>query len=72
RLRQEPVPEEELRRAKEALKASLMLSLESTASRMFFLSRAELYFGRRVSPDEVLQELEAVTPERLQALAQKL
>ncbi|MDR7598094.1 MAG: insulinase family protein, partial [Armatimonadota bacterium] len=33
---------------------------------------AELYFGRRISPDEVLQELEAVTPDRLQALAQRL
>lgn len=72
RLCQEPVPEEELNRARESLKANLMLSLESTASRMFFLSRAELYFGRRISPDEVLQELEAVTPERLQALSQRL
>jgi len=72
RLRQEPVPEEELSRARESLKASLMLSLESTASRMFFLSRAELYFGRRISPDEVLQELEAVTSDRVQALAQRL
>ncbi len=72
RLRQEPVPQEELGRAKEALKASLMLSLESTASRMFFLSRAELYHGRRITPDEVLQELEAVTAERVQALAQGL
>lgn len=72
RLREEPVPEEELRRAKESLKASLMLSLEGTASRMFFLSRAELYFGRRVTPDEVLAELEAVSSDRVQALAQRL
>ncbi len=72
RLRQEPVPEEELRRAKESLKASLMLSLEGTASRMFFLSRAELYFGRRVTPDEVLEELEAVTSDRVQQLARRL
>ncbi len=72
RLRQEPVPQEELGRAKESLKASLMLSLESTASRMFFLSRSELYYGRRITPDEVLAELEAVTPERVQSLAQRL
>ncbi|GBD30656.1 putative zinc protease [bacterium HR32] len=72
RLRAEPVSEEELARAKESLKASLMLSLEGTASRMFFLSRSELYFGRRITPDEVLAELEAVTAERVQGLAQRL
>lgn len=72
RLRAEPVPAEELARAKESLKASLMLSLEGTASRMFFLSRAELYFGRRITPDEVLEELEAVTADRVQSLAQRI
>jgi len=72
RLAEEPVPEEELRRAKDALKGSLMLSLEGTASRMFYLARSDLYLGRYVPPDEILQEVEGVTAERVQALAADL
>lgn len=72
RLRTEPVPAEELQRAKESLKGNLMLSLEGTAPRMFYLARSELYLGRYVSPDEILAEIEAVTAERVQLLAQQL
>jgi predicted Zn-dependent peptidase len=36
----------ELRRAKDHLKGSLMLSLESTSSRMSHLARQEIYFDR--------------------------
>src|SRR6185295_11715767 len=42
-LKQSPVPEAELRRAKDHLKGSLMLSLENTASRMSHLARQEIY-----------------------------
>ena len=38
--------DEELRRAKDHLKGSLMLSLESTSSRMSNLARQEMYFGQ--------------------------
>ncbi len=72
RLKSEPIPEEELRRAKEFLKGSLMLSLEGTAPRMFYLARSELYLGRYLPPDEILREVEAVTADRVQQLAQKL
>ncbi len=45
-LKQETIGEEEVRRAKDHLKGSLMLSLESTSSRMSNLARQEMYFGR--------------------------
>src|SRR5260370_1356017 len=45
-LKESLVTEEELRRSKNHLKGSLMLSLESTSSRMSNLARQELYFGR--------------------------
>ena len=45
-MKQEPVSAEELRRAKDQLKGSLLLSLESTGSRMSNLARQEMYFGR--------------------------
>jgi predicted Zn-dependent peptidase len=69
RLREEPVPAAELQRAKDSLKGGLMLSLEGTAPRMFFLSRSELYYGRRITLDEILEEIDAVTGERVQTLA---
>jgi predicted Zn-dependent peptidase len=61
---------EELRRAKDHLKGSLMLSLESTSSRMSNLARQELYFERFMSLDEMLQAIESVTREQVQAIAQ--
>ena len=70
-LKESPVGEEELRRAKNHLKGSLMLSLESTSSRMSNLARQELYFGRFYTLDEILASIEAVTREELQALARE-
>jgi len=71
RLKREPVPLEELRRAQDNLKASLMFSLESTTSRMSNLARQEFYLGRFFTFDEILASIDAVTPDRLQAIAQE-
>jgi predicted Zn-dependent peptidase len=70
-LKESLVTEEELRRSKNHLKGSLMLSLESTSSRMSNLARQELYFGRFYSLDEILAGIEAVTREELQSLARQ-
>ena len=68
-LKQSPIPEAELRRAKDHLKGSLMLSLENTASRMSHLARQEIYFGRHFGLDETLNGVEAVTIEDVQRVA---
>ncbi|HUI76211.1 MAG TPA: pitrilysin family protein [Candidatus Acidoferrum sp.] len=70
-MKESPVSEEELLRAKNHLKGSLMLSLESTSSRMSNLARQELYFGRFFSLDEILASIDAVTREELQSLAKE-
>ena len=59
-LKQEVIGTEELRRAKDHLKGSLMLSLESTSSRMSNLARQEMYFGRFFTLDEVVDSIESV------------
>ncbi len=59
-LREGPVPADELRRAKDHLKGSLMLSLESTSSRMSQLARQELFFGRQYTLDQMLDSIEQV------------
>ena len=71
RLKSEPISVEELQRAKDYLKGSLLLSLESTASRMSNLARQEMYFGRFISLDEIASRVDAVTAEEVQEVARK-
>jgi predicted Zn-dependent peptidase len=68
-LKEERVSDEELRRAKDHLKGSLMLGLESTSSRMSNLARQEMYFGRFFTMDELLESIESVTAEDVQRIA---
>jgi predicted Zn-dependent peptidase len=69
RMKAEPPPHDELRRAKDHLKGSLMLSLESTSSRMSHLARQEMYFDRQFGLDETLEGVEQVTREHLERVA---
>ena len=68
-LKTQPIAEDELRRTKDHLKGSLLLSLESTSSRMSNLARQEMYFGRFFTPDEIIAAVEAVTRDQVQQLA---
>ena len=72
RMKNEPVPEDELRRAKESLKGGILLSLESTSSRMGNLARQQIYFGRLSTVDEILRRVESVTVEEIQTLANEI
>ena len=72
RLRQEPVAEDELRRACEHVKGRLALSMESTASRMTRLGRSVLMGTPLLTLDETIERLEAVTREDLEELTQQL
>jgi predicted Zn-dependent peptidase len=69
RMKESPVEDEELRRAKDYMKGSLMLGLESTGSRMANLARQEMYFGRFFSLDELIGSIERVTAEDVQRIA---
>ena len=71
-VKQTPVPDAELRRAKDHLKGSLMLSLENTASRMSHLARQEIYFDRQFGLDETLAGIEDVTSSEVQRVAADL
>lgn len=70
RLKQDPVTEEELQRAKENLKGSLLLGLESSSSRMANLARQYLYFQRFYTLDEMAERIDAVTASDVQRAAQ--
>ncbi len=68
-LRAEPVPADELARAKDHLKGSLMLGLESTFNRMSNLATQEIYFGKQYTLDEILEGIDAVTPDDVKRVA---
>ena len=68
-IKENLVPAEELRRAKDNLKGSFMLGLESTSSRMSNLARQELHFKRFFSLDEMIEKIEAVTAEQIRDIA---
>lgn len=69
RLKAETVSAEELRRSKDQLKGSLMLSLESSTSRMSNLARQEMYFDHFFGLDELIEKIETVKAEDLQRMA---
>jgi predicted Zn-dependent peptidase len=71
-MKRSPVADSELRRAKDHLKGSLMLSLENTASRMSHLARQEIYFERHFGLDETLAGVEAVTADDILRVATDL
>jgi len=60
-MKREGVTAEELASAKLHLKGSILLSLESTVSRMSGIARQEYYFGQQFSPDEIIEHIDAVT-----------
>ena len=72
RMKDEPLPGAELQRAKDHLKGSLMLNLESTSSRMSHLARQEIYFERQFGLDETLEGVERVTVDDIQRVARDL
>jgi predicted Zn-dependent peptidase len=72
KLRRHGVTADELSRAKEHLKGSLMLSLESTSSRMTRIAKQELYFGQYFSLDEILASIDRVTADEVEALIGEL
>jgi predicted Zn-dependent peptidase len=72
RIRTEPLAPGELRRAKDHLKGSLMLGLESTSSRMSHLARQAIYYDPEDSLDAMLDAIEQVAESDVARLAQRV
>ena len=69
RLVNEPVPADELRRAKDHLKGRMILGLESTSSRMTRLGKGVITETEILSLDGLAERIEAVTSEQVLELA---
>jgi predicted Zn-dependent peptidase len=65
----ESVTEDELQLVKDQAISSILLGLESSSARAGALARQEIIHGRRITPDEIINHLAAVTPEDMQRVA---
>ena len=63
------VTEDELDLAKQQSRASILLSLEDSASRAAALAQSELVYGRQIPVEETLEKIDAVTVDDCQAIA---
>jgi predicted Zn-dependent peptidase len=71
-LKETPISNEELTRAKDQLKGNILLGLESSNSRMANLARQEMYFHQFFSAEEVIARIDEVDAGQVQAMAQRL
>jgi predicted Zn-dependent peptidase len=71
-LRKMPIAQEELETSKEQLKGNLLLSLEGSDNRMTRLAKNEIYFNRFLPVEEVIDQVDRVTGEQVDELANEL
>lgn len=72
KMREQLIPAEELQRAKENIKGSVMLGLESSSSRMSNLAQQIIYYGRFYELEEILKAVERVSAREIRNLANEL
>jgi predicted Zn-dependent peptidase len=72
RLREQIVSSRELKRAKENIKGSVMLGLESSSSRMTHLAQQMIYYERFYELEEILGAVERVTAREIRDLANRI
>ncbi|MEC4677901.1 MAG: pitrilysin family protein [Nitrospirota bacterium] len=72
KVKKDGVDADELQRAKNQTKGSMMLSMESTSTRMCRIAKEELYFAQSFSLKEIVSEIDKVTLRDLQDLANTL
>jgi predicted Zn-dependent peptidase len=72
RVVDEPVPADELAKAKNFAKGRFVLQLENPQGLIMFGLRREVLEGGAVEPDDVLAAIDAVTAEDVQRVAQEV
>jgi len=72
KLKETPLGEEELTRAKDQVKGNILMGLESSNSRMANLARQEMYFQQFFAVEEITARVGAVQADQVQAMAQRL
>lgn len=69
-LIEQPVPQQELAESKAQLKGKLLLAQESMSNRMMRLAKSEIYYGRFITLDELVSDIDMVTSEHVKEFSQ--
>ncbi len=72
KIKDDPVDAAELKGAMEYTKGSLLLASESADNQMVRCAQNEIHFGNEVALQDVIQKIEAITPQEIQDLANHL
>ncbi|NLT49430.1 MAG: insulinase family protein [Ignavibacteria bacterium] len=72
KIKEKKVSEKELNRAKEYLKGSILMGMESTSNRMIRIAQSELYLGRNKTVAESIEEIHSVTADDIHLSANSL
>lgn len=71
-VRDQGLTSKELKKAKEQLKGSMMLGLESTNNRMSRIGRNEILLGKHLSLDEMIESIEKISLDEVNQLAREI
>jgi predicted Zn-dependent peptidase len=71
KMQRQEVSQAELQAAQDYSRASFYLSAEDSDNRMMRLAKNEINFGHYISYEEIINQLEAVTPKQIMAMAQE-
>ncbi len=66
------ITDQDIDRAKEHLKGSMLLSLEAVKNRMMRLSRNEIYFQRSIDAQEIINSVNKVSKEQIIAISKDI
>lgn len=72
KITRKPITPAALKKTREFLKGSLLLGLESSYRRMTRLAKNEIYYGRQISMDELIQQVDAITAGAMLDISRKL
>lgn len=71
-MKKKGITKEDLEKAKEQMKGSYILGLESTSSRMNSIGKSELLLGYINTPEEILEKINAVKMEDVDAMISRI
>ncbi|MFI3242010.1 MAG: pitrilysin family protein [Alphaproteobacteria bacterium] len=72
KIRTDLVSDKEINRAKNQLKANMLMALESSSSTLEIFARQYSLFGRRIPVEEMVAKIDNVNKEKIRSLANKI
>ena len=71
-LQSDPITNEQLSKTKEQLKATYLMSLENSSSRMNSLGKSIISYNKILTPEQIIQKIDEVGIEQLYRLIEKI